>query len=60
MSTRAEIRESRSGERKVKTENNKRRLERILRSIMRSGLEFSAVEAFSAVSLSRVPHRVIE
>lgn len=60
MSTRAANVEPRTGGKATKSENNKKRLQRILRSMMRSGLEFSAADAFGTVSLSRVPHRVIE
>lgn len=44
-----------------KRESNRRRLQRILRQMMKNGLEFSAQKAFGAVSLSSAPYRrVIE
>jgi hypothetical protein len=42
-------------------ENNRRRLQRILRNMMKNGLEFSARKAFDTVSFSSTPYRrVIE
>lgn len=44
-----------------KPEGNRRRLQRMLRSMMRNGMEFSAAGAFGEVSLSQTPcRRVIE
>lgn len=42
-----------------KPENNRKRLQRMLRGMMRKGMTFSAADALSAVTLPQLPSRRI-
>jgi|GEM_PF-5397646 hypothetical protein len=60
MSTQTDTCRERSKRSENKPENNRKRLERMLRIMMREGLDFTADAAFSEISLPRNPRRVIE